>query len=651
MADINGASIRESFKNTVYLEMLNEPAAARCGHNHCLKCIKLCAEDVDEAKEYSCTECNETFSTRSTRRGNPIVAEVFDGIKRRRLGPLEEGCAGPGDVECDFCTGRKLRASRSCLTCLVSYCEAHVQPHYRGGPWKNHKLVDPIRNLQDKLCQKHNRVTELYCRTDKEYVCCLCVEIQHKNHVTLTVEAERTEKQIQLEENLTENHSKIQERRKKLDETKQVILQLKASSEREIQEYEKVLAELSNSLEKVIELFRDKEKREVEKAEDFIKRIEDEIKDLEKSNREMSDLTKADDHISFLQSFSALSIPRCDDEASLNISLSTELSIEFLRKELLNLKEHLEAICIDHFAQPAATENVVIPDQQISEPKDEVDTSQLSDAQMSNQEESEPEPVSIEESVMSSDTQKSINEEFPPVNKSECVLTQKKEIIVLEEINKHNYVKKNIGQFSYRSVIDTSLLIEQSSQPMDRDALIQYYSHLMLDPNTAHRNLWLSENNRGATYNRLPKFCNYHPERFNKCVQVLCNESLYGGQFYWEVQWTGRLAVMGVTYKGISRKGKGDECHLGLNDKSWCLNCSLSSYSVWHDNKKTELSIPQSHRIGIYLDCVSGILSFYSVSNTVTHLHSFKASFTGPLYPGFKLQYIDSSVTLCQLNH
>ncbi|KAG2464154.1 tripartite motif-containing protein 16-like isoform X3 [Polypterus senegalus] len=624
MADINGASIRESFKNTVYLEMLNEPAAARCGHNHCLKCIKLCAEDVDEAKEYSCTECNETFSTRSTRRGNPIVAEVFDGIKRRRLGPLEEGCAGPGDVECDFCTGRKLRASRSCLTCLVSYCEAHVQPHYRGGPWKNHKLVDPIRNLQDKLCQKHNRVTELYCRTDKEYVCCLCVEIQHKNHVTLTVEAERTEKQIQLEENLTENHSKIQERRKKLDETKQVILQLKASSEREIQEYEKVLAELSNSLEKVIELFRDKEKREVEKAEDFIKRIEDEIKDLEKSNREMSDLTKADDHISFLQSFSALSIPRCDDEASLNISLSTELSIEFLRKELLNLKEHLEAICIDHFAQPAATgkENVVIPDQQISEPKDEVDTSQLSDAQMSNQEESEPEPVSIEESVMSSDTQKSINEEFPPVNKSECVL-----------------------------MIDTSLLIEQSSQPMDRDALIQYYSHLMLDPNTAHRNLWLSENNRGATYNRLPKFCNYHPERFNKCVQVLCNESLYGGQFYWEVQWTGRLAVMGVTYKGISRKGKGDECHLGLNDKSWCLNCSLSSYSVWHDNKKTELSIPQSHRIGIYLDCVSGILSFYSVSNTVTHLHSFKASFTGPLYPGFKLQYIDSSVTLCQLNH
>ncbi|XP_045071869.1 stonustoxin subunit beta-like [Coregonus clupeaformis] len=183
-----------------------------------------------------------------------------------------------------------------------------------------------------------------------------------------------------------------------------------------------------------------------------------------------------------------------------------------------------------------------------------------------------------------------------------------------------------------------------------KPGLRKYACDLILNPNTLFRRLSLSEENRKVTGRREEQPYPDHPERFEVWGQVLCREGLTG-RCYWEVEWSGSGAVIGVTYKGISRRGKANDCWLGYNDKSWSLVRPNNRYSAWHNNKSTTIDVPSSspHRVGVYLDWPAGTLSFYRVSSdTLTHLYTFQSTFTEPLYPGFHLWY-KSSVTLCQV--
>lgn len=173
---------------------------------------------------------------------------------------------------------------------------------------------------------------------------------------------------------------------------------------------------------------------------------------------------------------------------------------------------------------------------------------------------------------------------------------------------------------------------------------------LTLDPNTAHNDMTLSEKNRKVTRLEDEQSYPYHPERFLFWKQVLCRERLTG-RCYWEVEWRGLEAHIGVAYHGLDRQGRGDECGLGYNDKSWALSCYKNYFTTRHDKTPTTIPIPPSstNRVGVYLDWSAGTLSFYSVSSdTLTHLHTFHNKFTEPLYPGFRMWYRGSSVSLCK---
>ena len=165
---------------------------------------------------------------------------------------------------------------------------------------------------------------------------------------------------------------------------------------------------------------------------------------------------------------------------------------------------------------------------------------------------------------------------------------------------------------------------------------------LTLDPNTAHRDLSLSEDNRKVTWVGVYQSYPDHPDRFDSWRQVLGREALTG-RCYWEVEWEGRVEI-GVTYRGITRRGRGDDSALGWNNKSWALHCSDDRYSVRYNGTETVLPLPPagSTRVGVYLDRPAGSLSFYRVSpggggssDTLTHLHTFWSSFTQEdLLPG-----------------
>ncbi|XP_026061201.1 stonustoxin subunit alpha-like [Carassius auratus] len=178
-----------------------------------------------------------------------------------------------------------------------------------------------------------------------------------------------------------------------------------------------------------------------------------------------------------------------------------------------------------------------------------------------------------------------------------------------------------------------------------RKDFLQYSHQLTLDLNTVNTLLSLSENNRVITDTDTDQSYPDHPDRFDAWWQVLCRESVCG-RCYWEIEWSGYVYIS-VSYKSISRKGWGDECGFGWNDQSWSLCCSPSRYSFRHNKIKTVLSVkPIIRRIGVFVDHGAGTLSFYSVSDTMSLIHTVQTTFTQTLYPGF---WVDggSSVKLC----
>ncbi|XP_073726029.1 NACHT, LRR and PYD domains-containing protein 3-like isoform X9 [Misgurnus anguillicaudatus] len=176
----------------------------------------------------------------------------------------------------------------------------------------------------------------------------------------------------------------------------------------------------------------------------------------------------------------------------------------------------------------------------------------------------------------------------------------------------------------------------------------KYVCDLTLDSNTVNNHLILSEENRRVTHVWEDQAYPDNEERFDHYPQVLCKESLTG-RCYWEVKFTENVDIS-VSYKGIKRKGMGKEYWFGYNEKSWKLHCANNTFAASHNNIISVISAvsPDSNTVGVYLDWSAGVLSFYSISDThkLTHLHTYRTTFTEPLYAGFGV-YSLNLLSLC----
>ncbi|XP_062384867.1 NACHT, LRR and PYD domains-containing protein 3-like [Sardina pilchardus] len=188
------------------------------------------------------------------------------------------------------------------------------------------------------------------------------------------------------------------------------------------------------------------------------------------------------------------------------------------------------------------------------------------------------------------------------------------------------------------------LKTDHASLDRARPRLLRFSCEFTLDPNTAHRELLLSEGNRKVTRVREEQPYPDHPDRFtDHYYQVLSREPLTG-RCYWEWEWSGDNVAVGVAYKSISRR-EGIYC----SPKAWCLVCSSDTYRAWHNGNDTVLPVPPAgcRRVGVYVDREVGTLSFYRVSSdTLTHLHTFTTTSTSePLHAVFCV-FPGSSVSL-----
>ncbi|XP_037394076.1 E3 ubiquitin/ISG15 ligase TRIM25-like isoform X2 [Pygocentrus nattereri] len=346
---------QDQFSCPVCQDLLKDPVTTPCGHSFCMVCINGCWDQEDQRGVYSCPQCRETFTPRPVLRRNNVIAEVVEKLKKTELqaGSPALCYAGPGDVECDSCTGRKHKAMKSCLVCLASYCEAHLKPHYQSPAFKKHKLVEASKQLQEKICSQHDKLIEIYCRTDQQMVCYLCMMDEHRGHDTVAASAERNQKQSEVKDMRRKFEQRFQENEKKLQEVKQAVKTLKSSAQAAVEDSERIFTELIRSIEKkrseVTELIRAQEEAQLSRAEELLEQLEQEIADLKRRDTELEQLSHTDDHIQFLQSFQSFSVSSGSEDFS-SITVHQHLSFDGVRKSLSDLKERLEEFCKQEFS-------------------------------------------------------------------------------------------------------------------------------------------------------------------------------------------------------------------------------------------------------------------------------------------------------------
>ncbi|XP_058250361.1 zinc-binding protein A33-like [Hemibagrus wyckioides] len=319
---------------SICLDVFTDPVTTSCGHNFCKSCLTQCWE---KSQHCQCPLCKEKFTKRPELKINITLREVAELFKKK------SGSDKP-EVLCDACTGEKRKALKSCLNCRVTFCKTHLEPHNHVPSLKKHKLINPVENLEDYICQKHERTLELFCRDDQTCVCQFCTETDHKNHNTVPIEEESRERKTQLVKTQTDVQQMIQDRLKKIKEIKHSVEQSKRSTEKEKADSVEVFTALIRSIERsqaeLLEVMEEKQKAAERQAEGFIKELEQEITVLKRRDTELEQLSHTEEHLHLLQIYSSMCSPPHTKNWT-EISINTDLSVDTVRTALSQLQQTL----------------------------------------------------------------------------------------------------------------------------------------------------------------------------------------------------------------------------------------------------------------------------------------------------------------------
>ncbi|CAL8321477.1 unnamed protein product [Arctogadus glacialis] len=309
MAQQNSPLDRDRYCCSICLDLLCNPGTLACGHSYCLDCIRQHWDNQALRGVYSCPQCRQTFERRPALVKNTILADVMEDLKRTRLrdAPPDHCYAGPEDVGCDVCTGRKMKAIKTCLVCLVSYCEDHLQSHYLVAGLKRHKLVEPTADLQNNICPRHNEVMNVFCRQDQQAICHLCSIEEHRRHDTVSAEAERNERQKELSGHQRATRARVKEVEQDLEVLQQEMDSINRSADEAVKRADEISADHIRSIERrrseVIEETRTEQKAGLKRIQDLRKSLEQELVQMKRSGDDLDRLSQTQSHVTFLQKY------------------------------------------------------------------------------------------------------------------------------------------------------------------------------------------------------------------------------------------------------------------------------------------------------------------------------------------------------------
>ncbi|XP_043954717.1 tripartite motif-containing protein 16-like protein isoform X2 [Gambusia affinis] len=427
-----------------------------------------------------------------------------------------------------------------CMNCIKNHWDAEDQRKIYSCP-QCRKTFIPRPNLEKNFMfaalvedLKKTGLQADHCTRQEDRMKIFCGIEEHKGHETVSVAAERAEKQKKLQESRQQIHQRIQDQEKDVKLLQQEVEAINVSADKAVEDSEKIFTELIRLLQErrsdVKQQIRSQQETEVSRVKDVQEKLEQEITELKRKDAELEQLSHTEDHNQFLLNYPSL--PALSESTH-----SSSINIRPLR----------------HFEDVTAA---------VSELRD-----------------------------------------------------------IMQDVLRETWTNIEL------KITEVDVLLTEP-EPKTRDGFLHHSKEITLDPNTANRNLFLSEGNRKVIRMMQQQFYPDHPDRFTDYKQVLSRESLTG-RCYWEVEWTGRGAGVAVSYKNI-RRSEG----FGFNDKSWSLYCTKDGSTFFIDDIETPVPGPVSSRVGVYLDHRAGILCFYSVCETMTLLHRVQTRFTQPLHAG-----------------
>ncbi|XP_049895605.1 tripartite motif-containing protein 60-like [Epinephelus moara] len=310
MASASSLLYEEQLLCSICLDAFNEPVTTPCGHNYCKSCI---TGYWVSSNQIQCPLCKRKFRKRPQLQVNTEFRDMVEQFNNMKVRGEDDIPAKPGEVPCDICLEPKRKAQKTCLVCLASYCQTHLEPHQRVTTLKKHQLINPVSNLEDRVCKKHDKMFEFFCYTDQACICSMCLKDNHATHGAVPLEHAFRDRKAQVGSVTSELKNMENIKSRNIKEIKSFLERNKRRSEKEIADIAEVftalLVSLQRSQTKLFEVIQEKQKAARKEAEDHLTKLEQEVAELRRKRSEMEQLLQTDDHFSLLQSCPSLSVP------------------------------------------------------------------------------------------------------------------------------------------------------------------------------------------------------------------------------------------------------------------------------------------------------------------------------------------------------
>ncbi|XP_028989782.1 E3 ubiquitin-protein ligase TRIM39-like [Betta splendens] len=340
----------EQFLCSICLDTFTRPVSTPCGHNFCLACI---TRYWDDAPLCQCPLCKETFQTRPHLKVNTFISELASQflllqVTDARAWSSERPPANSGAaVLCDVCTDAQRGAVRSCLECVTSYCDLHLEPHHRAAGLRGHTLVDPLEDLEARMCKEHNRLLRLFCRRDNVLLCDVCSRLRNLSHHVVPVQQAFREMRDELEVADARAREMIRERQEKVQATRASVQQSQrdtgAAIARSTEELAALASEIQRSQAELVQVMEERQKAAEEEAEGFIGCLERDVAQLEAARGRLRELEAGGDQLRFLQEVpDACVLPRTADPTS--FSFDRHVWLHQIRTCLSSSVSQLQAV-------------------------------------------------------------------------------------------------------------------------------------------------------------------------------------------------------------------------------------------------------------------------------------------------------------------
>lgn len=296
----------------ICLDVFNKPVSIPCGHTFCHTCITKYWETAKHL--FECPLCKETYYPKPILRVNIFIADMAEKFKKtvikKTSSPSQEEAIVK--VKCNLCTEPCSNAIKSCLVCFMSFCKEHLKPHQTLPNLQRHKLIQPVNDLQSRLCKSHGEPWELFCREDQMFLCVPC-KVEHKTHTVVTLEEEAKIRKTKLEKDKESTDQMIEARQQKIFDIQCSLDGIRNNAEKALSYKDHVMAAvvdyIKRSQTELTEVI-NKKLQEIEKdGMDCIAELDAEIVQIKVKKEQLNKTSLTDDDFAFLENALSVTVP------------------------------------------------------------------------------------------------------------------------------------------------------------------------------------------------------------------------------------------------------------------------------------------------------------------------------------------------------